>query len=134
MMGLTVAFFIAAVWSYDVAQDKLQNWSRAEGTVVGFEHKRSGGSGRRGSRSTKHACFSFVSAEGLHYTVTSKAGSNFSKLKRGDTVEVLYPAAQPMDAVMNSFLDLYGLCLGFSAFAAVGAWVSAVNFYGLRRK
>lgn len=84
----------------------------ADGTVTGLDYQRSSkGSG------TYHPLVQFTAQDGNIVNFTSDSGSRPAAYSRGDHLPVLYAAANPEDAVIDSFIDLW---LGTLIFAGLG--------------
>ncbi len=108
-LALSAAFLYGAAAFFSKAQEKLDSWERAEGTVISFKRE------RRNSKAAYYPQFRFTAADGQLHTVTSNSGSRPPAYEVGEKVEVLYSAADPGEAVINSFMGLYipSLVLGF---------------------
>ena len=98
--------------------EKSHTWNKEIATVTHLEPVR----GKRGRVSYK-ACLSFRDAATNHsYSIKSQIASNPPSFQRGQKVEVLDPADNPENAVVNSFMEIYfwaliagvmGLVMGF---------------------
>jgi type VI protein secretion system component VasK len=109
----TVCYFI-----YSHNHKLLARADRAAGTVV--ELRRSGGD------STYRPVVSFRTAQGQAVTFVTSWGTNPPAYRRGDQVTVLYEAAAPEAAQIESFLSFWMGTLILAFMATVFALLSAV--------
>lgn len=94
--------------------NKRSEWCRAEAKVTHLEPVH----GRRGRTSYK-AWFAFRDpATNRSYSVRSTAASNPPAFRRGQRVEVLYPAEHPEEAVADTLMEVY-----YAAIFLGVAWV-----------
>ncbi len=131
MMLVSVLWFLGAGSAYEASREKEASWTRAEGTVIRLERKRSTG---RKSGSTYYPVFRFNAADGQSYEVRSNYGSNPPSHKRGEKVSVLYPQDNPDDAIMDSFGALFLLPLFFAVFGTFFFGFGFIMSYSARKK
>lgn len=105
------------------AREKRDTWNRAEATVTELE--RVGTSDTAGQ--TWRPVFS-LPVEGKVYLIRSSSSSNPPAYKVGEKVEMLYPAANPTEAVTNTFWGLYIWPVALFGFAAMEGLVVLALF------
>lgn len=87
----------------------LQEGERAQGVVKELD-RRQGTSSRSGARGLGYVyapIFEFKTPDGVTHVVRSSTWSDPPAFTQGEQVEVLYRAAAPNDAVINSFSQLW---------------------------
>ena len=108
----------ACYFTYSHNRKLLARADRADGTVV--ELRRSGGD------STYRPVVSFRTAGGQSVTFVTSWGTSPPAYRKGDQVTVLYDAAMPEKAEIESFLSLWLGTLILAGLATVFALLSAI--------
>ena len=85
---------------------------------------------QQGESKIKHSCFTFTDPQtGKSFTVNSQIGaSELPIYPIGDSVEVIFPAGQPKEAIENNFIVNYLMPLMFTVIAILFGLVSFVSF------
>jgi hypothetical protein len=89
-------------WLYMREQAFVTGAARATGTVVDLRYERSSDGG-----GAYYPTVAFVTAGGDSVTVRSRVGSSPPSWRVGETAEVLYDPANPLDARMSGFFQLH---------------------------
>ncbi|MCY1401675.1 hypothetical protein D9M71_167980 [compost metagenome] len=97
-----VVLLIGGAIAYKSSEEFLLEAVSTPGTVVALVKSRSSDS------ITYQPVVEFVGNDGKSFDFTSSSGSNPPSYSVGEKVEVLYPPANPQDAKINSFFDLWG--------------------------
>lgn len=116
----------------------LSQASRATGTVVDMEagtSRRSSSRGSSGSQPVYYPIVGFTTDAGQAIRFRGSVGSNPPGFQRGDTIKVVYPASQPEDAQIDSFMQLwfFSLITGGMGILFFAAGLS-VLVYGIMRR
>ena len=102
----------ALLWAQNT-RSFLAQASTAQGTVIDLVRSRSNSSGSSGSSSSSSSSSTyaplvrFLTAKGEKIEFTSSSGSHPPSYSQGESVEVLYQAGAPRDAVINGFVSLW---------------------------
>lgn len=129
IMGMIMIILSVALLGFGGVQawrgmEKKNTWSKVTAMVTSLEPVR----GRRGRTSYK-AWFAFQDpATNRSYTVKSNWSSNPPSFQRGQRVELLYPAANPEEAVANTFTEVFFWAL----IAGIGGLVLGICGLALR--
>jgi hypothetical protein len=117
--------FIFAMVSY-VRTVRFLRWStEVAGEVVRLERSKD-----RDRYGYSYApVFSFHAADGNEYTVTSNVGSSPPGFSVGESVRVRYDPANPEDARIHTFFQIWGVAI---VFAAAGIMFFGIALYMLR--
>lgn len=110
-------------------KERLETGLRASGEIVGRKYNRSSGD----SQGTYSAIVAFKDTSGRRHKFTERHGSSHPTFKKGDAVEVIYNADDPMDAIVDHGLWnwLLSVCLGLGALLMI--WGAFYNL-SLARK
>lgn len=127
-----VALFVGTLMSYKSTSDFLEEAVSVQGTVVALAKKRSEDS------VTYRPVVEFVTGNGEEVEFTSTMGTNPPRFSVGEQVEVLYLPAEPGDAKINDFADLWWMTIGMAGmgipFFAVGALIFLIGKFKNRKK
>jgi hypothetical protein len=96
------SMLIGAFIAYKSSSSFVAEAIKVEATVVDLVAYRSSGS------TTYKPLVKFVDQNGRQIELLSSAGSNPPSYSQGQTVEVFYRPAEPQNAKINSFFDLWG--------------------------
>jgi hypothetical protein len=116
-----LALLTAAIWALH-SQRFFRRTLRAPGRVVGI-YARSTHDSRRRSSVSYSPVVRFLTAEGREVRFTG-LGSDPASYRAGDAVTVLYHAARPQDARIQSFQELWLGPACFAGFVLLFALVS----------
>ncbi len=132
MLATAPLWFAGAGYLLNEASEKQATWLEAEARVVELVERESG-SGKRGSV-TYSTRFTFTACDGRTYTVTSGTGSNPPAYELGEALAVLYPEADPAEAVENTFMGLYFVPLMLALMGLVDVLVALTMLWHARRQ
>ena len=119
IVWLCVACFF---WANRIVRQ--QSWVKATAVVTTICEV------KHGEIKTKHSCLTFTDPQtGNSVTVNSQMGASKQPIYPiGDSVEVIFPAGQPKEAIENNFIVNYLEPLMFTVIAILFGLVSFVSF------
>jgi hypothetical protein len=108
----------------------LRNGARTQATVIALVPKTDPDEGNV----DYYPQFSFQTPDGRSFSVASQTGSNPPGFREGQQVSVIYSPANPVDAKIDSFVQLWFLPLVFFFVGAMCLGVLRLNIYLEKRR
>ncbi len=121
-------WFLGAGNCYKKTREKLETWERTEATVVNHLQEQSH------DGTLYSSIFRFTAADGQAYEVKANYSSSKRTHALGEKVNLLYPQAEPSEAVEDSFLSLYFLPLGLALFGVFDFAFGCLALHIYRRR
>ncbi len=118
------------VLSYFSTRSFLEGAEKADGVIVRLEEEADDDDDDDDDSVMYRPVYTFTDAAGNEHTVRSDTSSDSPQYDVGDRVKVLYDPADPTDAVLDSFFDVWGLTLALCAlgFVLTAAGVGVLLF------
>jgi len=119
---------LAGAWHfYSSTRHLIATSQKAQGTVVGFERR----SSKRGH--SDYPVIEFTTASGENRRFTTSGAGDYAK---GETVDVLYNADDPVEARVNAFIELWlgSLALGAFGLLCLGCGFGTLLYEQARTK
>jgi hypothetical protein len=110
----SLALIVVAGWLYFARQDFISRAESTEGRVVQVRLS------RRGDDRSYRTSFAFRDAAGTEHRVLSSTFSPFRMHSAGQTVRVLYDPADPSNARIESFWELWAPPIGVGVAGLAG--------------
>ncbi|MGC6442476.1 MAG: DUF3592 domain-containing protein [Rubripirellula sp.] len=130
LLFIGVCLFGLTLWGTYQSLHKQFLGTKVEGTIIGIDEQMRR-SGHSEPKTYFHPVIEFKSTEGATFEFIFGSGSSSRKPKIGSKVRVTYPANQPSQATLNSFLGLWAGPLA-CATLSVGTLYGGIQivFYG----
>ncbi|MBC8144587.1 MAG: DUF3592 domain-containing protein [bacterium] len=132
--GIGLAMLVAAFAIYANTQSFADSATRADGVVIGLAQSQSHSS----KSSSYFPVIQYQTSSGETTTFQSNSGSSPPAFEVGERVTVLYDPAQPADASIDSFWQLYALPAIFGiiglVFFAVGGGMFIAHMLNRRKR